>query len=496
MIRKYIVYIVLLAFALSCTENFEEFNADKKNPSEVKGEFLFSQGQKEMMDQISNTNVNLNVWKLFAQYWTETTYTDEENYDIINRNIPQNTYNQYYVDALNSFAEANALIEESELGPGETEAQKTNKLMVIELMEIYAYHNLVNMFGNIPYGDALDVDNISPAYTDAATVYNDLMDRLNTAIGTLDPAAGSFPGADLVYGGDVAMWLKFANSLKLKIAINAADVDGEVAFNVQSTVEDAVNAGVITAASENTLFEYQGSTPNTNPMHEDLVLSGRKDFVPTNTLVNAMVEKSDPRLDNYFTNKIDTSDNDVDDPVWLGGDYGFSATYQSHSHIHDRIQQATFPGILMTYSEVQFYIAEAAARGYNVGQTAEEAFNTAVEASILWWGGTADEAADYLADYPYGDYANWKEAIGLQSWLASYTRGFIGYTTYRRLDEPNIMNTPDPAVYETENGTVPLRFTYPVNEQTLNAKNYKDAAEAIGGDYLETPIFWDVDTPY
>ena len=50
----------------------------------------------QLVDQISSTDVNLNVWKLFAQYWTETTYTDEANYDIINRTIPDNTFQQYY----------------------------------------------------------------------------------------------------------------------------------------------------------------------------------------------------------------------------------------------------------------------------------------------------------------------------------------------------------------------------------------------------------------
>ena len=495
--RIYLIYFVLLVFSFSCTENFDEFNTDKRNPTQVEGEFLFSNGQIELVDQISSTNVNLNVWKLWAQYWTETTYTDEENYDIVNRTIADNAFDVYYTNVLKSLDEARKLIEEDELEPTESEAQRTNKLMIIELMEIFTYHNLINIFGDVPYENAMDIENISPAYNDAASIYSDLINRIDNALSNLDPNEPSYVGAaDIIYGGDVSNWIKFANSLKLKMAINVADVDDEVDFSVQDVIEEAVAEGVITSPSENAILEYLGSSPNTNTLYEDLILSGRKDFVPANTLVDTMVGLADPRLDNFFSNQIDTSDNGIDDPVWLGGEYGFSASYTSHSHIGNKVLEPTFPGFLITYSEVQFYIAEAAARGYNVGQTAEEAFDEAVRASILFWDGTNGDASDYLNAHPYASYASWKEAIGLQSWLAAYTRGFLGYTTYRRLDQPDIMNTPDPDVYKTDNGVVPLRFTYPINEQTLNAENYRAAAEAIGGDDLETPLFWDVSTPF
>ena len=81
--RTYILYFVLLTLFIGCTDKFEDFNTDKKNPSDVAGNSLFSNGQKELADQINQTNVNQNIWKLWAQYWTETTYTDEANYDIV-----------------------------------------------------------------------------------------------------------------------------------------------------------------------------------------------------------------------------------------------------------------------------------------------------------------------------------------------------------------------------------------------------------------------------
>ena len=113
-----------------------------------------------------------------------------------------------------------------------------------------------------------------------------------------------------------------------------------------------------------------------------------------------------------------------------------------------------------------------------------------VTSSIVDWGGTTTEAEHYLTENPYSSYESWQEAIGTQAWVAMYTRGFIGYTFYRRLDYPTILILPPSP--PTGVDEVPTRFTYPVNEQTLNAANYAAASEAIGGDYLTTRLFWDI----
>lgn len=534
--QTYVILLtLLLAFTVSCTKKFDDFNKETKNPTVTEGEFLFSNAEKAIFDQISSTNVNENVWKLFSQYWTETTYTDESLYDIANRAIPDNAFRAYYRYILKPLKEAKALITNDPITATETEAQKTNKLMIIDLLEVYAYHNLVNTFGNIPYTEALNIDNISPKYDDAATIYNDLIKRINNDLQNLKESDASFVSADLVYGGDVASWIKFANSLKLKIAISVADVDNKVSFDVKKTIEDAVAAGVFTSSADNMLFPYASSSPNNNPLNNDLVLSGRHDFVVTNTLVDMLNNKQDPRLFHYIQNPVgfpfekDDDNNNKDTTVsagvgryliftndagedsmvykttpfelkpstnakdatvkqYDGGIYAASNSFDGYSHINDNIQKGNFAGILMTYSEVEFYIAEAAARGYSVGETAEEAYNNAITASILSWGGTAEEVSTYLSNNSFTSYSTWQEAIGTESWLASYTRGFVAYTQYRRLDFP-IMNENGGAV---TGGPVPTRFTYPIKEQTLNNTNYTAAAAAIGGDKLLTKLFWDI----
>ena len=530
----YGILIILLLFLGSCTKNFDALNEETKNPTKTEGEFLFSNAEKAIFDQISSTNVNTNVWKMFSQYWTETTYTDEALFDIGNRAIPDNTFAAYYRRILKPLKEAKTLIANDPITATETEEQKNNKLMIIELLEVYAYHNLTIIFGDVPYTEALNIENISPKYDDDAVIIADLIVRIDKAIAGLKDTDASFVSADLIYGGNVSAWIKFANSLKLKIAISVADADADISFSVKTIIEEAVTAGVFTSSADNALFAYTGSTPNNNPMNNDLILSGRHDFVVTQTLTDLLNSKSDSRIFNYTQSPVGfpfeeqgednpllkdttvevskylvytnitgedsvvyktapftlTPESDSKDKAvrqYNGGVYGASNSYDGYSHINGVVSQGDFAGILMTYNEVEFYIAEAAARGYSVGETAEEAFNNAVTAAFVYWGASTEAASTHLSTNPYTSYTTWQEAIGTESWIAFYTRGLEGYTQYRRLDYP--------VMYENEEavtgGAVPTRFTYPVNEQTLNATNYSSAASAIGGDDLLTKLFWD-----
>ncbi len=483
--NKYILILVLTAFLAACTDRFEDFNTDQKAPAKVAGEALFSNAQKGIADQMSSTNVNLNIWKLFAQYWTETTYVDEANYDIVNRSIPDGQFTTYYRGFLKDLQEAAMIIEATPATSAVGEVEKANKLAIIELLNCYAYQQLVDIFGDIPYTEALDINIIAPKYDDAAGIYADLIARTTAATAALDDAQGSFGSADLYYGGDVSLWKKFGNSLKVKLGIALADVDAATA---KATVESAY-AGAFTSNADDALFGYQSASPNYNQLYSDLVASGRKDFVAANTIIDAMNALEDPRMAVYFT-QIDTSSvSGVEKLAYIGGVYGESSPYALNSHVGDVLLDPTFPGIIMTYSEVAFYLAEAAARGWSVGGTPEEWYNAGIEASFDFWG--VSGAADYLAkpEVAYATAAgDWKEKIGTQAWLALYTRGFEAYTTWRRLDYP-ILNL---APTITEYSEIPVRFTYPVNEQTLNNANWQAASTAIGGDATSTLLFWDV----
>jgi len=484
--RKVLILGALIAFGASCTDKFEEFNVDPKNPARVPGETLFPNAQIGLSDQVSSTSVNLNVFKLWAQYWTETTYTNETNDDIVPMTIPDNTFQEYYTgnDAtlsggfLQDFKVAAELIGESDALTQEAEVEKTNKLAIIELLTAYAYQNLVDIFGDVPYSEALNIENIAPKYDDAATIYQDLIRRVDAALASLDESQGSFGSADLIYGGDVASWKRFGNSLKLKLGITISDSHPELS---KATVESAVVGGIFTSSEENGELQYLAAT-HVNTLYEDLVQSGRDDFIPANTIIDLMNGLQDPRMPFYFTQTAAG--------IYVGGPYGRLAPYSRYSHIAEPITAPDFPGILLTYDEMLFYLAEAAARGYNVGATPDVFYNQAVTASILWWGGTQADADAYLArpEIAYATAAGtWQQKIGTQAYIAFYTRGLEGWTEWRRLDVPQLIVPPRISSYEG----IPKRFTYPVNEQTLNKTNYDAASLAIGGDRLTTRLFWD-----
>ena len=482
--RIYLVFIVLIGISISCTKNYEDFNTDKKKPVEVEGNSLFTNAQKALADQMASTNVNNNNWKLWAQYWTECTYVDESNYDVVTRSIPDFTFRTYYRDILADFKEARRVISEEVTVGDDAATGKQNRLHIITLLECFAWQELVDIFGDVPYSQACDIEVIHPVYDDAATIYNDLIVKVTDATDGL--AAGeSFGSADLYLNGDVDMWKKFGNSLLIKLAINLSDVNPGLA---QSTIEGAY-AGAYITMGEICQISYPGGA-NSNPLYVDLVQSGRHDFVPANTIIDMMNTMNDPRMDNYFTLFDNGTSDDPSDDIYLGGIYGESNNWTSYSHIADPIKEPTYPMVMMDYTEVAFYLAEAAARGYSVGGSAQEWYENGIESSILSWGGTGDEADNYIAAFPY-DSENWKESIGTQEWLAFYVRGFHGWTSWRRLDAPTLNLPPAP---ETDDGQVPKRFPYPVNEQTLNGASLDAAVANLPGgvDLMSVRLFWDL----
>ncbi len=482
------IYLILLVLVVaSCTKNFEDMNTDTKNPTKVPGTALFSNAEKNLADQLASINVNLNVYKIWAQYITETTYTDEANYDVVNRTIPDHAWRIYYRDVLKDFQEATKVINETQYLPTEAD-KKQNQLAIIEILNVYTWQRMVMMWGDIPYSEALDIDNTTPKYDDAVTIYKDLFKRLDAAIGKLKTSAESFGSADIIYGGDVAKWKTFANSLKVKLAIGVVDYSG-LQTEVTGALSSALSDGIFTSNADAAKFQYLGAIPNANPVYEDLVASGRHDFVATNTMLDIMNPYNDPRRPLYYQAR-DTSTTGTPKLAFLGGIYGANNAYDNYSPPGTALEDPTMPCVLLDFTELQFYLAEFAAKGFTTPKTAEEYYNAGIESSILYWGGSASDVSTYLAE----DSVKWATASGSdlqkiarQSWIASFNRGFIGWTTWRRLDYP-ILNPPPGVNYSN----IPVRMIYPINEQTLNGDNYKAASTAIGGDVLTTKLFWDI----
>ena len=287
--------------------------------------------------------------------------------------------------------------------------------------------------------------------------------------------------------------------------------------------------GVILSNDDNTSIWYLGASPNTNPLYEDLVQSGRKDFIVANTLVDVLNGLNDARIHTYATNPIlfpydtDDDDNPIDTEVteglgmillyedgteewkatpftvlaadadngmmiYSGGVYGTANSHTGNSHIGTMMFEPDLPGTIFSCSEVYFLLAEAAERNITgLDMTAEEYYDMGVTASFTEWG--VSGASDYLTnpDVAYTTAAgDWKQKIGTQAWLANYNRGFEGWTTWRRLDFDGF--NPPPGMAASD---IPTRLLFPAREASLNGDNWTAAGTAIGGDSKTTKLWWD-----
>ena len=471
--KKYFIISLSLFTMAACTKDIEKYNDQTKNAAVAPAGSLFSNGVRNLMDGLASPNVNTNVFRATVQHWTTTTYTDEPNYDFTTRNIPQAWWTRMYRDVLVDLEESKRLVAASLA----TDATKKNQVAIADIMQVYTFSVLVNSFGNVPYSEALDYNNLFPKYDDAQTIYMDLLTRIDADIAALDPAGDGFESsADFIYGGKVAGWKKFANALKIKLAMTIADVD---AAKAKTAVEQA-STGDFSSAADNAVVKYSALTPNTNPIWVDLIQSKRQDWIAAKTFVDVLNATSDPRLSLYFKPN--------DNGQYVGGVVGSTNTYSLFAKASDKITDPTLPGVLLSYDEMEFYKAEAVERGFAVGGTAEAHYNNAIRASMAFWGATSAQADAYLLQ-PAVAYTtaagDFKQKIGIQKWTALYNRGLEAWTEVRRLDAPVL-----PAPAAAKSG-FPNRFTYPANEQTLNGANYTDAAAKMGGDKVENKIFWD-----
>jgi hypothetical protein len=466
--KKYsIFYVLIITLFISCGKDFTDVNQDPKNPSSVPAGSLFVYAIKNIARQDAEVSPNYNPYRLLVQHWTATQYLDESNWNFSNRNIYQTNWTTYYRNCLNNLK----LAKDNVKLYVEDTVQQNTQLAMIDLLQVYVYHMLVTTYGDIPYSESLDPEKTLPKYDNQITIYKDLIARAQKDVANLNDM-GDIKSYDLICGGSITKWKKFGNSILLKLAIGISDYDQGLA----STVISSVSSNVISSSSDNVALAFQSAAPNTNPSYEYFV-TRPQEYVGCKTLIDYMNTNSDLRLKNYFTT---VSGN------YVGGTPGAKSIYANFSKPSAKVKStATLEYLFMDYAEVEFYLAEAAARNLGGVSGAATHYENAIKASFVYWGGTSTEASALIASVPY-DAANWKQSIGMQAWVAMYNRGFNAWTFQRRLDFPVL---PKPA--SASGPGFPVRYIYPTFEQNNNNANYSAASSAIGGDQVTTKLFWD-----
>ncbi len=259
-------------------------------------------------------------------------------------------------------------------------------------------------------------------------------------------------------------------------------------------VNEAIATGVFTSDADDALFSYDPASPtNSNPIWQAIFYSSRHDFGPAALLVNTMLAVSDPRLPNYFTQSGGS---------YVGGVAGNPGnSYGNYSDFccvatATLLYNPSLQGNLLDYSQVEFYLAEAAAQNFLTGGlTAALYYNAAITSSIEFWGGSASDATTYLA-LPTVNYTTliasqpWQQVIGYQEFIANYNHNWDSWTDERRLGYPNINVVSPP---QSPSSNFPLRYPYPPNETTSNSANTAAAVANLPGglDSQVAALFWE-----
>jgi hypothetical protein len=492
-IKYLLIFVAIAAMVSSCSKGFEELNANPNQPSSVSTAYLLTAAQKQLMDHSSDEWWNGRRGNQLAQFWASNQYSSESRYQL--RTNITNSYWIYFYAGRDATTQPNGggMADLQEIIRLNTESpddyagfgHNDNQIAVATIMQAWVFQMLTDCFGDIPFSQALQgADFPNPAYDSQADVYAGIVSMLSDASNMIKVGEMG-PQGDVIYNGDMAQWKMFANSLKLRAGMRMADAN---ASGAETAVSEAVAAGVFGSNSDNAHFPYMSGAPNNNPINEDH--KTRNDFCASNVIIDFMTGLNDPRMFQYF--------NANTDGVYVGEIYGLTeedaalTPDASISQRSDKVLAADFPGTYMDYAEVEFFMAEAAERGW-IGGSAEDHYNAGVQASMAWWGVAQDDIDAYMAqaDVAYSTAAGtWQEKIGAQKWLGLYMQGIEGWTEYRRLDF-GILQAPAGGALAGDGG-VPSRMEYPIDEQSLNPNEYAAAVASQGADALDTKLWWDV----
>ncbi|MDR3338950.1 MAG: SusD/RagB family nutrient-binding outer membrane lipoprotein [Candidatus Symbiothrix sp.] len=463
---------ILIAFVFAaCSETLDDINSNPNATANPNPAYLLTGVEKQGADLYWGSSADYGGALLFVQHWAAIQYGDVDRYNFTNTTgIVTTPWNTGYTTLI---TDLNTILEHADASVNTKGAALTLRAWVFEL--------LTELYGEIPYTDV--GKSIVPVYNTQQEVYAALQTDLSQALTSLNTTNGAIDG-DLVYGGDVDKWRKFAASLKLRLALRTADRDDAGAKQIIA----ALNVSeLISNNSEIFQFVYT-ARPQNNPQEEHFLT--RNDYRLSKTIVDKLKALADPRLPVYAALPEDPTVT-----TYEGGANGLSNSDAS-SQGFDKLSRpgayflnATAPAVIYTYAEVLFNLAEAAQRGYISG-SAETYYRQAITASLNQFGITnTTDIADYLAQSSVTyDAANWKQSIGEQKWIAFFGQGLDAFAEWRRLDYP-VLTAGNASLL---NGKIPLRVFYPGTEQSLNGTNRAAAVARQGEDLLTTKLWFDV----
>jgi len=429
------------------------------------------------------TSLNIRGGGLWVQYYSQIQYRDEDKFVV--RSGTSGGWGMY-----------SSVLEDVQrmIRKGAT-SNAPNWSAVGRILKSYTFSVMTDAMGDLPYTQALKGDTVlHPVYDTQQSIYDSLFANLAQASSEFDfgASATGFPTGDLMYGGDLEQWQKFANSLRLRLAMHLSNANAtQAASEVAAAV--AAAGGVFTSNADNAQLMYLAGSPNQNPIYGDAHVGNRDDYGLSRSFVDTLKSWADPRLPVYAQippagtpyrglanglldgEKIDTLD---------------ALKYISRIGALWR-ETPDAPLVLLSYSEVLFLQAEAAERGWIPGGSAaaDTFYTNAITASMQQYGIAPAAIATYLGQPKVGydaagvTLAGHLQQIAFQKWLSMFMQGPEAWTEWRRTLVPTVV-----AGCHAVSSSIPERLPYDDNEAVLN-KSSLDAAVAAQGFSASNDLF-------
>ena len=463
-----LAFMGLLLFNTGCdkTKDFGDMNQNPAITSSVSTAGLLTNVLSTISTWATSTRSGL-----YAQYFSETQYTETSLYA-----LPQLDFAGNYSGSLYDLQNI------INLNTGEPErvgqfGSPGNQIAVARILRAFIYWHITDAWGDIPYSEALQGK--TPVYDKQEDIYPSLITELKEAGDQFDGGA-SFKG-DILYDGNNAKWKKFANSLRILIAMRMSNVNqAGAAAAVTEALSDP--DGYISSNADNAVIDYPGGTYNNIWW---TLYDGRQDFAVSETLMDFITGNSDSRVAAFGTSS-------------LGFPYGLkrddAVTFYNDNPSWARIltnagRQQGSPIALVVAAQVKLALAEARERGMISTGTTAGFYQEGIKDSWEQWGVFTQAAYDaYLTKSAISLATNPLEKIATQRWLATYPNGLQGWFEWRRTGFPVLTPTPEAT---NSSGEIPTRYVYGLAEYSLNETNRKAAADRMGGDTQDTKVWWD-----
>ena len=471
-----------LFIVAACTDDFEELNTSPNQATEVSvtPDLLLPFVIEKPVDltrgsNIRNERLNLDGGMLWIQHFARRVYTYEGDTYSPSNDLANNTWEKLYTESLLNAERIRQLATSEEQANAHYEG-------VALVMRSWVFSLLTDIFGPVPYTQAVagkaEEEILKPAYDAMPVVYEGIINDLDQAVALLAQDAKPI-GGDILFDGDIERWVKFANSLQLKLLNRASSADN-FSIDIAAKMTEVMERPIFTGNDDFAFLAHSATRPSNNEWNEVIVNGGRDDWRASATLVDALNELNDPRVEVFFN---PTSAGEyVGMPNGLPDALALEYTAQA-SFIGDAMWEPTAPSVIMSYAELQFVLAEAALRG-DVSGDAKAYLDEAIAASFDQYG--LEAPAGYLDSQPAT-----RENIMLQKWIALYGQGVEAWTEYRRTGLPDIMRK-DPDAALLNEGVLPTRLTYPQSEYSLNGEEIQAGVSLLGGpDNMRTLLWWD-----